>query len=84
MSKRIQFEHPEDCPFCGHKAEIKFIGLRQCDYWKGRIAAVCTNCGAEAGKSAYRGLPIMGDILKSPEGMLALKAWNRRYRRRKF
>lgn len=67
------------CPFCRQeKAELRFIGLKQFDYWRGRIAAKCMNCGAEAGISNYRGQPIIEELEKTEYGKKAIKAWNRR------
>lgn len=67
------------CPFCRKEnAEVRFIGLKQFDYWSGRIAAKCMSCGAEAGISNYRGLPITDDLEYTEYGKKAIKAWNTR------
>lgn len=67
------------CPFCRKEnAEVRFIGIKQFDYWRGRIAAKCMDCGAEAGISNYRGFPITDALEDTEYGKKAIKAWNTR------
>lgn len=68
------------CPFCGGVAELSFRGREYNEIFKGYIVCKCTRCYGQGKGAFYMGPDIEIPLEKTKGGIVAIDAWNTRFK----